>query len=289
MKWIETITPKQAVEELGVPYHGWMREMDRAWISEDQKYSVMSRLLRTEWGKVEHVTITAAEGVGRSDGSGDIPWAVKMEIKNDLFGEKRVAVEVFPTQDRLVDVCDCYHLWVFEKGFQLPFGIHPRDKKTVTVNRGSTRVRAIDGAGREHSIKELLEENGAADVPKQAYATDINGTRQYVEFTRVNDVYLLLSVKVTSAGGLDDDFEARIKSLLMEEILSAGTSVRLQKFIRPIMENVSGVDYIEIRGVLSEKPDIEGVADSAMLTGVVPVSINQQPVVTMNGIRVVKA
>ena len=75
MKWIETITPKQAVEELGVPYHGWMREMDRAWISEDQKYSVMSRLLRTEWGKVEHVTITAAEGVGQSDGSGDIPWA----------------------------------------------------------------------------------------------------------------------------------------------------------------------------------------------------------------------
>ena len=102
MKWTETITPKQAAEELGVPYHGWMREMDRAWISEDQKYSVMSRLLRTEWGKVEHVTITAAEGVGRSDGSGDIPWAVKMEIKNDLFGEKRVAVEVFPTQDRLV-------------------------------------------------------------------------------------------------------------------------------------------------------------------------------------------
>lgn len=98
MKWTETITPKQAAEELGVPYHGWMREMDRAWISEDQKYSVMSRLLRTEWGKVEHVTITAAEGVGRSDGSGDIPWAVKMEIKNDLFGKKRVAVEVFPTQ-----------------------------------------------------------------------------------------------------------------------------------------------------------------------------------------------
>lgn len=30
----------------------------------------------------------SADGVGRSDGSGDIPWAVKMEIKNDLFGEK---------------------------------------------------------------------------------------------------------------------------------------------------------------------------------------------------------
>lgn len=45
----------------------------------------------------------------------------------------------------------------------------------MTVNRGSTRVRAIDGAGREHSIKELLEENGAADVPKQAYAQAMAG------------------------------------------------------------------------------------------------------------------
>ena len=42
MKWIETITPKQAVEELGVPYHGWMREMDMAWISDDDQYSVMT-------------------------------------------------------------------------------------------------------------------------------------------------------------------------------------------------------------------------------------------------------
>ena len=175
MKWIETITPKQAVEELGVPYHGWMREMDRAWISEDQKYSVMSRLLRTEWGKVEHVTITAAEGVGRSDGSGDIPWAVKMEIKNDLFGEKRVAVEVFPTQDRLVDVCDCYHLWVFEKGFQLPFGIHPRDKKTVTCAAKKNGGTAAGLCLFENTIKELLEENGAADVPKQAYEQAMAG------------------------------------------------------------------------------------------------------------------
>lgn len=68
----------------------------------------------------------------------------------------------------------------------------------------------------------------------------------------MNDIYLLLSVTVTSSGGLDDDYAARIKSLLMEEILSAGTTIRLQTFIRPIMESVSGVDYVEIRGLLSE-------------------------------------
>lgn len=115
MKWTETITPKQAVEELGVPYHGWMREMDRAWVSEDGQYSVMSRLLRTPVGKVEHVAITSAAGCGKCDGSGDIPWAVKMQIKNELFGEKRAAIEVYPPQDRLVDAADTYHLWVFEK------------------------------------------------------------------------------------------------------------------------------------------------------------------------------
>lgn len=137
MKWTETITPKQAVEELGVPYHGWMREMDRAWISDD----------------------------GR-----DIPWAVKMQIKNELFGEKRAAIEVYPPQDRLVDAADTYHLWVFEKGFKMPFGIHPRDEKPMVVNRGSTRVRAVDGQGQEYSIKELLERNGVADMPERAYA-----------------------------------------------------------------------------------------------------------------------
>lgn len=170
MKWTETITPKQAVEELGVPYHGWMREMNRAWVSEDGQYSVMSRLLRTPVGKVEHVAITSAAGCGKCDGSGDIPWAVKMQIKNELFGEKRAAIEVYPSQDRLVDAADTYHLWVFEKGFKMPFGIHPRDEKPMVVNRGSTRVRAVDGQGQEYSIKELLERNGAADMPKRAYA-----------------------------------------------------------------------------------------------------------------------
>lgn len=169
MKWIEQITPKQLTEELGVPYHGWMREMDRCWTDENSQYCVTSRLLRTEWGKVEHVCITSVNGCGKSDGSWDIPWAVKQEIKNDLFGEKRCAIEVFPETSRLVNTCDCYHLWVFEKGFQLPFGIHPRDAKTVPVNRGSTRMRAVDRSGNEFSMRELLAQSGQENLPKEAY------------------------------------------------------------------------------------------------------------------------
>ena len=40
----------------------------------------------------------------------------------------------------------------------------------MVVNRGSTRVRAVDGQGQEYSIKELLERNGVADMPERAYA-----------------------------------------------------------------------------------------------------------------------
>ena len=154
-------------------------------------------------------------------------------------------------------------------------------------------IEIVVQGGSDEDVANIIWKNKAGGIraygKHYAYATDINGNRQYLEFTRVNDVYLLLSVTVTSSGGLDDDYAARIKALLMEEILSAGTTIRLQTFIRPIMESVSGVDYVEIRGLLSEKPDIEGVADNSMLTGIVPVEINQQPVLSMSGIRVVKA
>ena len=58
-----------------------------------------------------------------------------MQIKNELFGEDRFAIEVYPKQDRLVDVTDVYHLWVFNKKFEMPFGIHPKEYHKA-ANRG---------------------------------------------------------------------------------------------------------------------------------------------------------
>lgn len=55
--WRETISPKWMHDTLGVFNGYWLPQMDRCWISDDG-YQVMSRLLRTEWGKVEHVTIS---------------------------------------------------------------------------------------------------------------------------------------------------------------------------------------------------------------------------------------
>lgn len=128
--WYKCIPPKMCHEQLGIYRGTWMPQMDRCWESDDG-YSVMSRRIRTEWGVVDHVTI------GRMGKFGDIPWAVKQEIKDELFGRRATAIEVFPSAKNLVDVCDIYHLWVLPEDFRLPFGIHPtRDPIGDPVERG---------------------------------------------------------------------------------------------------------------------------------------------------------
>lgn len=136
--WIKTIPPKKMHETLGL-YHGeWFPKMDRCWQSDDG-YSVCSRQIRTDIGVVEHVTIQRTESSGTfcGDGTYDIPWKIKQEIKDELFGDRRAAIEVFPDKKHLVDVCDVYHLWVLPKDYKMPFGIHPtRDPQGIPVERG---------------------------------------------------------------------------------------------------------------------------------------------------------
>ena len=135
----ETISPKYMHETLGIYQGIWMSQMDRCWMSDDG-YQVTSRLLITEWGKVEHAAISYhgdKENDLSCDGSRDIPWAIKQQIKNEVFGDNRMAIEVFPCENKKVDVMDVYHLWVFPKNYAIPFGIHPtKDKQCRVVNRG---------------------------------------------------------------------------------------------------------------------------------------------------------
>lgn len=138
--WKEVVSPKQ-LNEVANCYHGiWMPQMDKCWMSDDG-YQVMSRLLITSIGKVEHVTIdhhvSDLNVIASADGSRDVPWKIKQQIKNELFGEDRVAIEVFPEESKLVDAMDVYHLWLLPKFYKMPFGIHPtKDVECKVVNRG---------------------------------------------------------------------------------------------------------------------------------------------------------
>ena len=121
--WIEKPSPKS----LGIGT-GWFANINHVYKFED-KYVCLTREIETKWGKVTHCAI-------RNASSTDIPWAEKQWIKDTLFGEDRVAIEVFPREDRLIDEANMYHLWVFEEGFELPFGIHSDDlsEKNIEVN-----------------------------------------------------------------------------------------------------------------------------------------------------------
>lgn len=128
--WHKLIPMKYTNEQLGIYRGTWNAQMDRYWESNDG-YTVSSRKIRTEWGLVEHVAVSRM-GVN----TGDIPWAIKQEIKNELFGAQCTAIEVFPAERNLVDVCDVYHLWVLPGDFKLPFGIHPtNDPQCYAVSR----------------------------------------------------------------------------------------------------------------------------------------------------------
>jgi hypothetical protein len=50
-------------------------------------------------------------------------WRHLQQIKNEVAGEDRTAVEIFPPEAELTDTANEYHLWVFPAGFKLPYGL----------------------------------------------------------------------------------------------------------------------------------------------------------------------
>lgn len=84
----------------------------------NERYSVQFFEQSSRWGKITHLLIR------RHDQGKGLPWAHKQRIKNELVGEDRTAVEVFPSAKNLIDDADVYHLWVLPPDFDLPFGIH---------------------------------------------------------------------------------------------------------------------------------------------------------------------
>ena len=151
--WVKGIAPKMLHDQFGIYSGLWMPEMDRCFMDYERGYQVCSRMIRTKFGNVEHVTICRIHKDKDSfeistGGEAAIGWNEKQMIKNELFGENRFAIEVYPKTDRLIDVTDTYHLWVFDKKMNMPFGIHPKEYQKA-VNRGTQINKA--------ELKELQE------------------------------------------------------------------------------------------------------------------------------------
>jgi hypothetical protein len=81
----------------------------------NNRYSVQLSDRETTWGPVIQLWIR------RHDDKMPRSWSDLQRIKNEIIGEDRVAVEVFPENFHVHDSANMAHLWVLPKGFILPF------------------------------------------------------------------------------------------------------------------------------------------------------------------------
>ena len=86
-------------------------------------FSVQFFYHATEWGEITQLTIRRHDADDGAKGK-QISWADKQRIKDTLIGENFTAIEVFPSQENLVDQANIYHLWVLPEDMELPFGLH---------------------------------------------------------------------------------------------------------------------------------------------------------------------
>ena len=65
--------------------------------------------------------------IRRRDGGMFKDWRHFQQIKNEIAGPEREAVELYPAESRLVDTTNKWHLWVLPEGAQTGFGWSQRD------------------------------------------------------------------------------------------------------------------------------------------------------------------
>ena len=65
--------------------------------------------------------------IRRRDGGMVKDWRHFQQIKNEIAGPEREAVEIYPAESRLVDTSNKWHLWVLPVGVKFDFGFPQRD------------------------------------------------------------------------------------------------------------------------------------------------------------------
>jgi hypothetical protein len=60
--------------------------------------------------------------IRRNDRRAIHDWRDLQQVKNDLVGAQREAIELYPAESRLMDTANQYHLWVLPEGERMPVG-----------------------------------------------------------------------------------------------------------------------------------------------------------------------
>lgn len=85
--------------------HPHLKDVTRCWETLDNKYHI----LYDEPNGYRHLRIS------RIDGQPIHNFMDMQEIKNDLFGDNAIAVEVYPKKSEFKDGSNTYHLWTWNE------------------------------------------------------------------------------------------------------------------------------------------------------------------------------
>lgn len=98
--------------------------------------------------------------IARNDKKTIKDWRDMQRIKNELVGPDREAVELYPSESRLVDTSNQYHLWVLPKGMIFPFGFENRlvtEEGTLGSKQRPFETKPEDLADQERMKSEMDE------------------------------------------------------------------------------------------------------------------------------------
>jgi len=74
-------------------------------------------------------------------------WAHLQRIKNELVGEKNEAIELYPSEDRMVNMANQYHLWVIANpDYHFPIGFNEGRHVSDDIPESKSRQRLFDTA-----------------------------------------------------------------------------------------------------------------------------------------------
>lgn len=118
-------------------------EMKDVKIFLNDKYQVQIR--ETKWGAglpEDQQTDMIWLSIKRIDRESIHDWRELQQIKNELVGEQNEGFEIYPSEDRLVDTSNQYHIWVFKNPkIQIPVGFFGDRAVSEIYTYGVTKQR----------------------------------------------------------------------------------------------------------------------------------------------------
>lgn len=144
------------------------------------------------WGN-EHYQVTAriySDGLvhlscKREDRLPIHDWRQLQQIKNEIVGADRWAVEIYPDEARIVDTSNEYHLWVLPPDAEIPFAFMESEVRTAAeIEKFNSEHTIIDRYGDESPGK-------ARQRPWQPGLTTAGGSARDLLREVINDAELV--------------------------------------------------------------------------------------------------